>query len=868
MSRRFRSFPADISAFNNDAGYITGYTETDPQYNAWDKDYNDLINKPTIPTVPTNVSEFTNDAGYITTQDIPTIPTVPTNVSAFTNDAGYLTTYTETDPQYNAWNKDYNDLINKPVIPVVPTNVSNFNNDAGYLTTYTETDPQYNAWDKDYNDLINTPVIPSVPENISAFNNDVSYLTAEQQILSISNDTIFLTGGSFVKLPATFSGDYNDLTNKPEIPEIPDIPEIPTVPDIVSAFTNDAGYITMADIQGLLNELSNTIYSLSNKIDSLENLVNNQTPANLDTLDAQPCPGMPTVTDHEGNVYNTVLIGDQCWMRENLRTTTSPSTGIYLIPAVGTGNTCSGKQARWYNNDSTTYAPMNYGLLYNWNAAVDTFNTLYGETSVNNSGASAVSVSFTGHRRGICPAGWHLPNDAEWTQLTNYVISQSQYVCGSESDYNIAKALASIIGWSSSANSCAVGNMPSSNNATGFSAVPAGCYAYGYPNSGFCAYFWSSTEYGDGTCVRDRRLSFKDASVILSLSYKSHSCSVRCLRDEGGSFTVTIPTVTTSAVSNITSTTATCDGEVTADGGATVTVRGVCWSTSQNPTISDAHTSDGTGTGSFTSSITGLTANTIYYARAYATNSAGTAYGNEVSFTTIGGGTPQGGQPCPGHETVTDYDDNTYNTVKIGDQCWMKENLRVTHYADGSAISAGDSNTSNTVPYYYDYSSSNIPLAARGYLYNWPAAMHGAVSSNSDTINVQGICPNGWHLPSDAEWTQLTNYVGNQSEYQCGGSSDNIAKALASTEGWNNNDNNCAVGSNQMVNNATGFSAVPAGACDGSSFYRAGYDAYLWSSSEIGSGLAWFRGLSNDNAYVYWGSYDEPIGFSVRCLRD
>lgn len=95
------------------------------------------------------------------------------------------------------------------------------------------------------------------------------------------------------------------------------------------------------------------------------------------------------------------------------------------------------------------------------------------------------------------------------------------------------------------------------------------------------------------------------------------------------------PTVTTNNVTNITQTTATCGGNVTADGGSTVTARGVCWSTSQNPTVNGNHTSNGTGTGSFTSSITGLSPNTTYYVRAYATNSAGTAYGTQRTFTTL-----------------------------------------------------------------------------------------------------------------------------------------------------------------------------------------------------------------------------------------
>lgn len=118
----------------------------------------------------------------------------------------------------------------------------------------------------------------------------------------------------------------------------------------------------------------------------------------------------------------------------------------------------------------------------------------------------------------------------------------------------------------------------------------------------------------------------------------STNLNVRAVRTSTGGSTATLPTVTTSAPSNVTNNSATCGGNVTSDGGATVTARGVCWSTSQNPTISNNHTTDGTGTGSFTSSITGLVESTTYYVRAYATNSKGTAYGTQQSFTTNGGG--------------------------------------------------------------------------------------------------------------------------------------------------------------------------------------------------------------------------------------
>ena len=252
----------------------------------------------------------------------------------------------------------------------------------------------------------------------------------------------------------------------------------------------------------------------------------------LNRDEGKPCPGFPTVTDHEGNVYNTVQIGDQCWMRENLRTTTSPSTGTYLIPVAGTRYTYTGKQARWYNNDSATYAPKNYGLLYNWNAAVDTFNTAYGETSVNDRYNNAVLVTFSSHRRGICPAGWHLPCGAEWTQLADYVSSQSEYVCGGNNKY-IAKALVSPEGWNTFSGSCSVGNDQTSNNATGFSVVPAGyCLGSSFFFAGYDALFWSATQNERFPYyVYGHYMLYYLEGVYQDYYHKGIGFSVRCLRD-------------------------------------------------------------------------------------------------------------------------------------------------------------------------------------------------------------------------------------------------------------------------------------------------------------------------------------------------
>ena len=248
-----------------------------------------------------------------------------------------------------------------------------------------------------------------------------------------------------------------------------------------------------------------------------------------------------------------------------------------------------------------------------------------------------------------------------------------------------------------------------------------------------------------------------------------------------------LPTLTSNSITAITQTTATGGGNISVDGGTPVTARGVCWNTIQNPTTANSKTIDGTGTDSFESNLTGLITNTTYYVRAYATNSQGIAYGNEVTFTTSSDGNLS---------TFADSrDGNVYKTVKIGDQTWMAENL---------AYDAGNN--------CWEYENDGENAATYGRLYNLETA--------------KAACPNGWHLPSDNEWEQLAIYINEtKGPYSKAGDGDDwneLGKHLKTTTGWSENGN----GTNDF-----GFSGLPGGhRTYGGKFQDIGFNGYWWCS--------------------------------------
>jgi len=326
-------------------------------------------------------------------------------------------------------------------------------------------------------------------------------------------------------------------------------------------------------------------------------------------------------------------------------------------------------------------------------------------------------------------------------------------------------------------------------------------------------------------------------------------------------------TLSTADVTSIYFSSAVSGGNITNDGGGIITARGVCWGTGADPTVAGEHTTDGAGTGSFASNINCLSFATTYYVRAYATNSAGTAYGEQQSFTTPGSN-PIIFNPDLTYGFVSDIDGNCYKTIQIGTQTWMAENLKTTRYNDGTPIP----NITD------DYEWANLPFAEwvgdklpltyvtygaycwynndeatyknpYGKLYNWGA------------VGTKKLCPSGWHVPSMEEWLTVCH---DETDWGSGPYGEELMEAGATH--W---ETSILTGTNE-----TGFTALPGGIRDNTgTFSGISQTGKYWAGNELGSP----RYKYSHPIYYYARAIEhhftefllsERNGFSIRCLKD
>ena len=283
-----------------------------------------------------------------------------------------------------------------------------------------------------------------------------------------------------------------------------------------------------------------------------------------------------------------------------------------------------------------------------------------------------------------------------------------------------------------------------------------------------------------------------------------------------------MPVVTTNEITDITQTTATCGGTVTSDGGANVTARGVCWSTSQNPTISNSHTTDGNGTGSFTSNITGLTANTTYYVRAYATNEKGTSYGEQKSFETLNYeyvdlGLPSGLKWATCNVGASSPDD-------YGDYFAWGETETKSEYTIGNSLTYGLGISELQSQGYIDGSGNLTP------------------SHDAATANWGGR----WRMPTRAEYWELLN---------------NCTWTWTTQNGVNGYKVTSKTNGNYIFLPAAGWR-------NGSSHDSAGKSGWYWGSTPDGSNANASSGLDFTSLFQGVNSYFRDGGQSVRPVSE
>jgi uncharacterized protein (TIGR02145 family) len=507
-------------------------------------------------------------------------------------------------------------------------------------------------------------------------------------------------------------------------------------------------------------------------------------------------------TDASRNNYAVVNIGTQMWMAENLATTKyNDGTTIYV----------ENDNNSWVNMD---YAGMcdnpistKYGKLYNWYAL--------------------------SNRSNINPRGWEIPSESDWMVFYRYLSS----VFGTST--NMSKSIIMNSDWRKNPDSLFIGNNPELNNSIGYSALPAGSRgAYDLSGNLTGSYFnnsdytgwWSSNEQNK---VESIYMAVNNGKTSLMKGPKSLGLSVRCVRQ---SYYAKISFKA---------------------GGASDSLDSIIvFNQTKSTFVKVAPKEDLyliTNPTQMEDSL--LKAKILYSVGDYLIYKAYSSI-----YCTIIPDLPRYNKTINiNFFNCSDPDGNNYAVIDLGKKYWMAENLRTTKFQNGESID--EINDNNLWAKHLFAAQCNSPYSNSidrkriyGRLYNWYAV-----------TDKRNVAPKGWHIATDAEWTNLTDTLNLNI-------SINLAKALAINTEWNEHTTLGVVGNDIKKNNSSGFGALPAGWRNGSkgTFSPLGTSAYWWTATNLktSTNTAWYRYIYYDTSDIQRSDSNKKNGFSIRCVKD
>lgn len=523
----------------------------------------------------------------------------------------------------------------------------------------------------------------------------------------------------------------------------------------------------------------------------------------------------------DGHTYEVTYVNSTCWFGENLKTTTyANGDPIVLIGSLSDPSAYS-------ETDWVTAAEYGGAAAYQMgiNGDTDAYGLLYSGTAVLD-------------ERGLCPSGWEVPNNSLLRRLVDHIqpLSWDAWPYYLQVD-TVSPTSVELLGFM---------NMGiEANDVFEFTALNVGSVVDNGMRQpvGMSGAIWSANAYLGGYYAAPvdttiAVLELNDMGVSYTRTVTSGH-AIRCIQSA-----IELPEAVTVHAEDVTETSATLIGLAESDGNDAATSFGFIWGTAPDLTGA-AQIVSTPSNGVFASNQTGLTAGETYYYVAFASNNLGTHYGDTLSVT-------------PKACTSPTHDGYTYDVVRIGEQCWFSENLQTDKYANGDAI-PGDlddsswSGTTEGAQAVYNNDQSNVALYGR--IYNLYAV-----------TDSRGLCPVGWHVPTEAELLRLAEVH----------SAQTLPPGPNPTPATQNGSNKAGSYLNQPTSgnevptsNLSGYSAIGAGARSSTGQYLSTANSNIWSSSIDAAGLGRYQFITINGSIVdLYASPNSNHGNSVRCLAD